>query len=173
MAEMLFDVLNKEHFIYGKNLNDTKFLISCSRKIGLDAERVRRYLSDYSEDRQHVIALMNTLKSNGLDHIPVFIINNTIVVDGAPNTATFIRIFRDLEAQIVAEQRNPRVRPREEEEEAEDSSPKKLCLPCTAYRGEGESSESSEDNYPDTDVDDLEDGRKEITAQSISTVAHL
>ncbi len=100
LAELLFDVLNAEHFLFGKNLNDSKFLISCCKNIGLDAEKVREYLFS-DEGRSEVINAVNGLISAGLDHIPVFVIDNRILVDGAPTTSSFIAHFRQIERELM------------------------------------------------------------------------
>lgn len=100
VSETLFDVLNAEHFLYGKNLNETKFLLSCCKKIGLEVQPIRAFLES-DEGRDHVINMVQTLRDHGLDHIPVFVINNSIILDGATNASTFVAAFRKIEQEIA------------------------------------------------------------------------
>lgn len=102
ISEELFDILNYEHFVLGKNLNSREMLLNCCRQVsGLknDIATINAFL-DTDQLRNEVKQSINTLVRSNLDHIPVFVVNNTKVIDGAPTAATFITEFRKIEKQI-------------------------------------------------------------------------
>eukprot|EP01006_Ploeotia_vitrea_P039752 TRINITY_DN66376_c12_g3_i2.p1 TRINITY_DN66376_c12_g3~~TRINITY_DN66376_c12_g3_i2.p1 ORF type:complete len:310 (-),score=0.67 TRINITY_DN66376_c12_g3_i2:61-990(-) len=100
MCEKLFDKLTIGHFQDGKNLNNTEFLLKCYKEAGLDVEEAKEILST-KKYRDVVLTTVNNLLKGGLDHIPVFIINNSYILDGAPTANTFISLFRKLESEIM------------------------------------------------------------------------
>ena len=103
VAEKLFDKMTTGHFREGKNLNDTKFLLECCKDVGLDMEEAKNVL-ETGKYADVIRTTVSNLLSGGLDHIPVFIINNGYVIDGAPNANSFVTIFRNIESEIMAQE---------------------------------------------------------------------
>ena len=99
-SEELFYILTTGHFIEGKNLNNTEYLVSCAEQIGLQPKAVREFL-DSKEYYDNVKGVIQQLLDSGLNHIPVFIINNQYVVDGAGTSAEFMKYFRMVEEEFV------------------------------------------------------------------------
>ena len=99
-SEELFNILTTGHFIQGKNLNNTEYLIKCAEQIGLQPVAVREFL-DSKEYYDNVKSVIKQLLDSGLNHIPVFIINNQYVVDGAGTSAEFMKHFRAAEEEFM------------------------------------------------------------------------
>jgi len=102
ISEEFFDILNIEHFVKGRNLNSREMLLDCCRQVpGLcnDINIINTFL-DSDKLRVEVKESINTLLTSNLDHIPIFVVNNTKVIDGAPTAATFITEFRRIEKDI-------------------------------------------------------------------------
>ena len=100
-SEQLFELLNYEHFINGKKLNDTEFLIKCCERIGLDIPTTRMHLSS-DEGRADVLNTIQELKQMQVTSIPIFIVNSYWGIEGAVSANKFMIIFRDIESHIVS-----------------------------------------------------------------------
>ena len=66
--------------------------------------------------------MVQTLRDHGLDHIPVFIINNSVILDGAPTASSFVAAFRKIESDISITSGDPMFHMDIEEEEESDSN---------------------------------------------------
>lgn len=104
MAERLFAELNTGHFCHGENLNKTEFLLRSCAAVGIDTKAAAALL-DSDRYRDEVLAKINLLKSNGLDHIPLFLVDGAHIVDGAATTGKFVTLFRQLESEFKEELR--------------------------------------------------------------------
>lgn len=98
MAEKLFAELNSGHFCRGENLNNTEFLLRSCKVVGIDTTAATSLLKS-DQFRTDVMAKINYLKDNGLDHIPVFLVDGAHIIDGAATTGKFVTLFRQLEAE--------------------------------------------------------------------------
>lgn len=104
-SEALFDLLNYEHFINGKKLNDTNFLVSCCGMLGIDMNSARTFLTS-DEGRDVILNTIQTLQTLNVTSIPVFVINSFWGLEGAVTASKFMSIFRDIENHILLLERN-------------------------------------------------------------------
>ena len=75
-SEALYDVLNVEHFVNGKKLNDAKMLLECAKKISdgvIDLEKAEKFLAS-DEGEKEIVLAKKALDRLGIHSIPNFVI---------------------------------------------------------------------------------------------------
>eukprot|EP00980_Cylindrotheca_fusiformis_P015468 scaffold4347_cov117-Cylindrotheca_fusiformis.AAC.12 len=105
-SEAVYDRLNEYYFVEGHSLNDRPRLAAVvSEKLSslLDSGSPSpQDLLDFlngNEGRAEIIQALNGLEQIGVHGIPKFIIEGSIVVDGAARSDVFVDIFREIEAR--------------------------------------------------------------------------
>ena len=109
-SEAVYDLLNQYYFVDGHSLNDKPKLASVvaahlqellQNRKDVDAPTEQELLDflESDEGRENIMNAVSALKQLGINSIPKFIIEGTTMVDGAAHAATFISIFREIEAR--------------------------------------------------------------------------
>jgi predicted DsbA family dithiol-disulfide isomerase len=97
MAEELYSVLNRKHFIEGGVLNDRSLLLSAIDEIGLERQKYEDFLSS-DEGTQEILEMVDLVHSYGIHSIPVLIINGgQEIVQGAAVTEDIVRKLREVQ----------------------------------------------------------------------------
>lgn len=104
-TELLYDLINRKHFLDGKLLNSTEMLVEAAKEAGFDGEEVREFLNS-TELREEVLELAeqsrDRLDAVGIKGIPCTIIpglkNEETYFHGVQPPNIFIKAF---EAHLV------------------------------------------------------------------------
>ena len=121
-SEDIFELLNYEHFINGRKLNDSNFLIDCCKRINdktiaeatatsantagpavatmIDIDAARNHLMS-DDGRNEVLATIQSLNNMQVSSIPIFVINSFWGIEGAVTSNRFMSVFRDIEEHIL------------------------------------------------------------------------
>ncbi len=98
-SEALYDVLNVEHFVNGKKLNDAKMLLECAKKISdgvIDLEKAEKFLAS-DEGEKEIVLAKKALDRLGIHSIPNFVIGGKEVLSGAVHWKELVGAFRRIE----------------------------------------------------------------------------
>lgn len=83
------EAIYKAYFEDGLNIGDIEVLIAIGTNYHMDGNKLRLQLSD--EAALDIVVAESTLaRSNGINSVPFFIINNSVQVDGSHSVETFI-----------------------------------------------------------------------------------
>lgn len=109
VSEKVYDRLNVYHFVEGHALNDLPRLSSVvAEEIEnilpngkrLSEEQIFNFLQS-DEGTDNIEYAKNALRQLGIDSIPTFIIDGSIMVGGAASSNVFVDIFRDIERKGI------------------------------------------------------------------------
>ena len=98
-SEALYDLLNVEHFVNGKKLNDAKMLLECAEKVSdgvIDLEKAKLFL-DSDEGEKEIVLAKKALDRLGIHSIPNFVIGGREVLSGAVHWKELVGAFRRIE----------------------------------------------------------------------------
>lgn len=94
LAERVYDILNRKHFIEGGILNDRSLLLSAVDEVGLNTRKCDEYLATMNGITE-VLEMVETVHSLGIHSIPVLIINGgQEIVQGAAPTQEILQHIR-------------------------------------------------------------------------------
>lgn len=96
MEEALFEA----HFIHGKNVADTDFLISLAEKLGIDQEETRQVLTTDQFDTD-VKQDISEAQHNGITSVPFFVLNGKYAVSGAQPVEVFEKALQQTYQETV------------------------------------------------------------------------
>ena len=101
LAEKLFDA----HFSAGGDVGDHALLTTLAASVGMDADRVRRYL-DSDEGLAETRAEIEHARELGVRAVPTFVFDGQYVVEGGQPAEVFADVLRQV-ATLEADQGEP------------------------------------------------------------------
>jgi predicted DsbA family dithiol-disulfide isomerase len=102
VSEAVYDLLNVYYFVEGKSLNDkpqlAKVVSQKLKEMGIETttDDLLTFLNG-NQGRSEIEHAIASLRHLGVSGIPKFIIEGRVVIDGAANSDTFIKVFREIE----------------------------------------------------------------------------
>ena len=109
-GEELAQAIGFRYFERAQPLADRTMLCACVEEIGLDGAAARRYLQS-DAGVADVQQSVERLGRAGVHSIPVFVFQSgdfSQTVHGSADVATFVQVFRDVEAHFAARTTNSR-----------------------------------------------------------------
>ncbi len=91
LADTLFDA----HFTGGKNVGDPELLVSLATSVGMNADRVRRYLQS-DEGLAETRTEIEHARALGINAVPTFVFDEQYVVEGGQPSAVFADVLREV-----------------------------------------------------------------------------
>ncbi|MBY8975724.1 DsbA family oxidoreductase [Rhodobacteraceae bacterium NNCM2] len=95
--------LFKKYFEEGADISSREVLLEAAESIGLERDVVGKLL-DSDADREELQEEEATARQMGVNGVPCFIINGQHVVQGAQDTATWVKIIEELSEALEAQQ---------------------------------------------------------------------
>lgn len=94
---MLYDILNRKHFIEGGILNDFSLLLSAVDEVGgLDRHSIELYLQS-NEGINQILDMVDIVHSYGIHGIPVLVINGgQAIISGAAHADEVLIKLREV-----------------------------------------------------------------------------
>ncbi|MEM9781258.1 MAG: DsbA family oxidoreductase [Pseudomonadota bacterium] len=89
------DALFERYFRRGQDISDAAVLTDVARSAGMDAAVVARLL-DGDADRDALVEEEDAARKMGVTGVPCYIIDGKYVVQGAQDTATWVRIIEEI-----------------------------------------------------------------------------
>lgn len=105
VSEAVYDLLNVYYFVDGHSLNDKPRLakVTCElldellpKDTAPSNKEILAFLNG-TEGKEQILHALAALNQLGISGIPKFIIEGRTVVDGAAQSETFVKIFREIE----------------------------------------------------------------------------
>jgi predicted DsbA family dithiol-disulfide isomerase len=97
VAEQLYDILNRKHFIEGGILNDESLLLSAIEEIGLERQKYANFLAT-EEGIEEILQMVDRVHSYGIHSIPILIINGgQAIVQGAAVKEEILNKLREVQ----------------------------------------------------------------------------
>jgi predicted DsbA family dithiol-disulfide isomerase len=98
-SERLYDALNELHFVRGHKLNDVPMLAAAAAQhAGVDEAAAVEFLNS-DGGREQIDRALALAGQFGIHSIPKFVIDGTLLIDGAAHTGEHIAAFREVEAR--------------------------------------------------------------------------
>jgi predicted DsbA family dithiol-disulfide isomerase len=105
VSETIYDKLNQYHFVDGHALNDLPRLANV---VGKEMEKILPEDKSFTENeileflkgdegKEEIEYARHALQQLGINSIPTFIIDGSIMVGGAASSDVFVKIFREIE----------------------------------------------------------------------------
>jgi predicted DsbA family dithiol-disulfide isomerase len=98
LADALHDRLCLAHFVDGLNISDEETLIHLAGEIGMSNELKKSAIKNVHLQNA-VLASENAASQTGIMGVPHFVIDDTMVVNGAAGAQQWIEIFKDLKVE--------------------------------------------------------------------------
>jgi len=98
----LADRLFEAYFATGANVGDRDTLASLAASVGMDRDRVSRFLSS-QEGEAEVRAEIADARALGVDAVPTFVFDGRYAVSGAQPASTFLQVLEQVASEAGAE----------------------------------------------------------------------
>ncbi|RKF17152.1 DsbA family oxidoreductase [Roseovarius spongiae] len=89
------------YFEQGRDIGDAEVLADIADHVGMDAAIVQKLLAS-DADRDAILAREAQFREMGITSVPTFIVNGKHAVPGCQDTALWVQVIEDINAQIAA-----------------------------------------------------------------------
>ncbi|MEM8791173.1 MAG: DsbA family oxidoreductase [Pseudomonadota bacterium] len=93
--------LFRRYFVEGQDISDHEVLLEIAESVGMERDVVAELLNG-DADREALQQEEQAARQMGVTGVPCFIINGRHVVQGAQDTATWLKIIEELNAALAA-----------------------------------------------------------------------
>jgi len=101
VADPVAEALFQAHFVYGKNLAQLQVLIEAAAAGGIARPRVEALLNS-DEGAAEVAHELDQARKHGVQSVPLFLINQTHVVEGAQPTEVLVPLLQNAADKMFA-----------------------------------------------------------------------
>jgi len=99
VAEAVSEALFQAHFVYGKNLAAQDVLIEAGAAGNIAKTRVEALLNS-DEGKEELAAELEYAHKSGIKSVPLFLINEKCVVEGAQPPEIFVQLLEEIAAEM-------------------------------------------------------------------------
>ena len=92
----LLNELFAAHFSHGVDISDQIQLAGLATSVGMDGDRVRRYLQS-DEGLDELLADLGAAREFGIQAVPTFIFEGKYAVQGGQSTEAFLRVLKEVD----------------------------------------------------------------------------